>query len=97
MTDVSTPDLAMLPVAPLPTPPSLLGLTRWDFDGAGIGFRIWTRPVIGAGGREVVPVTLLWRHPDGTTGRRACHGFMDAVEHASRVVAAAGCGTVLRG
>ena len=44
----------------------------------------------------MVPVTLLWRHPDGTTGRRGCAGFVAAMDHASRMVAAAGVGSVLR-
>jgi hypothetical protein len=69
-------------------PPSVLGLTRWEFEGgAGILFRIWARPIVGRGGAEVVPVTLLWRHPDGCTGYRRCHGFVEAMEHAARAAA----------
>ncbi|MFC0409712.1 hypothetical protein [Roseomonas elaeocarpi] len=72
-----------------------LGLTRFEFDGSGIAFRIWTRPVVSDGGRAVAPVTLLWRHPDGTAGKRPCSGFVEATEYAARVVADAAMGTVL--
>jgi hypothetical protein len=77
------------------TPPPLLGLTRWEFDGAGILFRIWARPVLSAGGTEVAPVTLVWRHADGTRGRRRCGGVIEATQYAARVVSEAGCGTRL--
>lgn len=73
----------------LPTPPPLLGLTRWEWNGAGIRFRIWARPVIGRGGREVVPVTLLWHHPDGSHGQANCGGFIEAMERATRIAEAA--------
>jgi hypothetical protein len=83
----SPPDLTG-PVAPA-IPPPLLGLTRWEWDGAGIRFRLWARPVIGHGGREVVPVTLLWRQPDGSSGIAACSGFVDAMDRAARIAEAA--------
>jgi hypothetical protein len=70
-------------------PPSILGLTRWEWDGAGIRFRIWTRPIVGRGGREVVPMTLVWRRPDGSCGLKRCSGFIEAMETASEVAAAA--------
>lgn len=76
------------PVAPA-TPPPLLGLTRWEWDGAGIHFRIWARPIIGRGGQEVVPVTLLWRQPDGSSGMANCSGFVEAMDHAARIAEAA--------
>jgi hypothetical protein len=68
-----------------PTPTTLLGLTRWEWDGGGIRFRIWARPIIGCGGREVVPVTLVWRHPDGSGGIARCGGFMDAMDRVARI------------
>lgn len=70
----------------------MLGLTRWEFDGAGVALRLWTRPVLSRGGREVAPVTLTWTHEDGTRGRRPCAGWLEAHEHAARVVAALSCG-----
>ena len=70
-------------------PPSILGLTRWEWAAAGIRFRLWTRPIIGAGGREVVPITLLWDGPDGCRGLARCTGFVQAMERASEVVTAA--------
>lgn len=75
-----------------PSPP-FLGLTRFEFDGAGIAFRVWTRPVLSRGGREVAPVTLTWTHRDGCTrGRRVCSGVIEATAYASRVVASADMG-----
>jgi len=70
----------------MPAPPTMLGLTRWEWDGGGIRFRIWNRPVIGAGGRDVVPVTLVWNHPDGTRGIAHCGGFLQAMDHANQVL-----------
>ena len=64
-------------------PPSILGLTRWEWADAGIRFRAWTRPIIGAGGREVVPVTLLWESPDGSRGVIRCGGLLHAMDEAS--------------
>ena len=61
-------------------PPSILGLTRWEWAGAGIRFRVWTRPIVSEGGREVVPVTLIWDHPDGTRGIARCGGFLQAMD-----------------
>jgi hypothetical protein len=82
--------------SPFPTaPPSILGLTRWEWDAAGIRFRAWTRPIIGAGGREVVPVTLLWDHPDGRRGLARCSGFVQAMERASEVVAGGAASSVI--
>ena len=72
-----------------------LGLTRFEFDGAGIAFRVWARPVVSEGGKAVAPVTLLWRHPDGTSGKRPCSGFVEATEYAAKVVAQAGAGCML--
>ena len=69
--------------------PAYLGLpTRWEFDGAGIEFRLWTLPVIERG----IPtaMTLVWKFGDGTMGKRRCGGFMEATEYASRVVGMAG-------
>ncbi|WP_149536920.1 hypothetical protein [Siccirubricoccus phaeus] len=79
-----------MPLQASPSPPPLLGLTRWEWDGAGIRFRIWARPVIGRGGREVVPVTLLWRQQDGSTGMARCGGFVEAMEQAARIAGTAG-------
>ncbi|MCO6417442.1 hypothetical protein JYK14_14910 [Siccirubricoccus sp. KC 17139] len=79
----------MLPQAIPPLPP-LLGLTRWEWDGAGIRFRIWARPIIGRGGREVVPVTLLWQQRDGSSGMARCGGFVEAMERALRITEGAG-------
>lgn len=73
-------------------PPSVLGLTRWEFDGAGIQFRIWTRPVVSDGGRQVASMVMVWRHPSGEVGRRTCAGMVDAVEHSARVIAGASVG-----
>ena len=82
--------------SPFPTaPPSIRGLTRWEWDAAGIRFRAWTRPIIGAGGREVVPVTLLWDHPDGRRGLARCSGFVQAMERASEVVASGAAPSVI--
>ena len=66
-------------------PPSILGLTRWEWAAAGIRFRLWTRPIIGDGGREVVPLTLLWEHPDGRRGLARCNGFVHAMQRAADV------------
>jgi hypothetical protein len=68
-------------------PPSILGQTRWEWDCAGTRFRLWTRPVVGQGGRSVVPVTLLWRRPDGSGGMARCAGMIEAMEHAAAVMA----------
>ena len=68
-------------------PPSLLGLTRWEFADAGVRFRLWTRPIISQGGRQVTPVTLLWEVPDGRRGVRRCAGFVEAMEQVTRIVA----------
>jgi hypothetical protein len=73
---------------PRTAPPTILGLTRWEWDGGGIRFRIWTRPVIGGGGRDVVPVTLLWDRPDGTHGMARCGGILHAMECAEAMAAA---------
>jgi hypothetical protein len=71
---------------PMQAPPTILGLTRWEWADAGIRFRAWTLPIIGAGGREVVPVTLIWDHPDGTRGIARCGGFVQAMDRVSEVV-----------
>ncbi|WP_203069864.1 hypothetical protein [Falsiroseomonas ponticola] len=68
-------------------PPSILGQTRWEWVGAGIRFRLWTRPVVGQGGRSVVPVTLLWRRPDGTGGMARCDGLIEAMARVEAVMA----------
>ena len=68
--------------------------TRWEFDGAGIEFRLWTRPVVERG--RLTAMTLTWRFGDGTAGRRGCGGILEATEHASRVVAMASVGVRLR-
>lgn len=78
--------------AQMSAPSTILGQTRWEFDGAGIHFTVWTRPVVSEGGRKVAPMTLLWRFEDGTTGSRPCSGLVEATEYASRVVSAASCG-----
>ena len=81
------------------SPPTHASAPAWpdplEFDGAGILFRIWARPVLSAGGTEVVPVTLIWQHADGTHGRRRCGGVIEATQYAARVVSEAGCGTRL--
>jgi hypothetical protein len=68
-------------------PPSILGLTRWTFDGARHRFHIWARPIISQGGREVVPVTLVWEDQEGRRGAIGCSGLVDAVEQADRLAA----------
>ena len=72
----------------LPAYPALP--TRWKFDGAGIEFRLWTRPVVERG--TPTAMTLVWRFGDGTRGKRRCGGLMEATEYASRVVVMAGAG-----
>lgn len=78
------------------TPSTLLGQTHFEFDGSGIQFRVWTRPVVSNGGRRVTPMTLLWRFEDGTKGVRPCGGLIEATEYAARVINAASCGERLR-
>ena len=75
-----SPDLPKYPAVP----------TRWEFDGAGIEFRLWTQPVLEQD--TAVPMTLTWRHLDGTAGKRGCSGIVEATEYASRVVVLAGMG-----
>ena len=71
--------------------PTYLALpTRWEFDGAGIEFRLWTRPVVAHG--TPTAMTLVWKFRDGTRGKRRCGGFIEATEYASRVVVMAGAG-----
>jgi hypothetical protein len=78
------------------TPSAPLGHTHFEFDGSGIQFRVWTRPVISDGGRKVTPMTLLWRFEDGTKGVRPCGGLIEATEYAARIINAASCGERLR-
>lgn len=75
----------------LPAYPALP--TRWEFDGAGIEFRLWTRPVVARG--KPAAMTLTWRFGDGTAGKRGCGGMLEATEYASRVVAVSGAGVRL--
>ena len=66
-------------------PPTWLGLTRWEFIEGGVRFRLWTRPIVGEGGRQVVPVTLLWHTDDGAGGIARCGGIIEAMERATQV------------
>ena len=68
-------------------PPSILGLTRWEFEGGGLRFRIWARPILGRGGVDVVPVTLVWRREDGTGGIARCGGLVEAMARAAELSA----------
>lgn len=78
-----------------PSTPPYLGAARMEFDGAGIAFTVWTRPVLLDGGKRLVPAMLIWTFPDGTKGRRPCEGIIDATAYAARVVAMSAAGEQL--
>lgn len=57
------------------------------FDGAGVTFRL----VLDSGDRPARHI-LTWTHREGERGRRECGSYLEAVEHASRVVTARSAG-----
>ena len=63
--------------------------TRWAFEGAGIRFRVCGFHVISDGGRDHVPVTLLWDEDGGANGRLHCADLRDAFGRAAQMIASA--------
>jgi hypothetical protein len=76
-------------------PPTISWLTRWEFDGAGVHFKVWTRPVVSDGGAQITPMMLLWQFENGNRGKRAVDGLVDATSYAATVVSAASNGKLL--
>ena len=63
--------------------------TRWAFEGAGIRFRVCGFHVISDGGRDHIPVTLLWDEDGGAHGRLHCTDLRDAFSRAAQMIASA--------
>ena len=59
-----------------------------DFQWAGIAFRLQPHPRRGES--PDAPVLLHWRHPSGEEGFRRFSRVSDAMQHSSRLTAAAG-------